>query len=101
MDRENHDASGIGSGVTESDSSRKEIVEFILDYLIFTQVLSTRICLRLCIGQGTNIDLGYCNIFHPSINTRSIFPASRHRTRSSSNVILGEFFSRLHHLISR
>jgi hypothetical protein len=43
MDRENHDASGIGSGVTESDSARKEIVEFKLDYFLFTQELSSRI----------------------------------------------------------
>jgi len=43
MDRENHDASGIGSGITESDSARKEIVEFKLDYFLFTQELSSRI----------------------------------------------------------
>ena len=43
MDRENHDASGIGSGITESDSARKEMVEFKLDYFLFTQELSSRI----------------------------------------------------------
>jgi hypothetical protein len=50
MDRENHDASGIGSGVTESYSAKKEIVEFKLDYFLFTQELSSRICLGLYIG---------------------------------------------------
>jgi len=43
MDRENHDVSCIGSGVAESDSARKEIVEFKLDYFLFTQELSSRI----------------------------------------------------------
>jgi hypothetical protein len=52
MDRENHDASNIGSGVTESDSARKEIMEFRLDYFLFTQELSSRICLGLCINPG-------------------------------------------------
>ena len=36
MDRENHDVSGIGSGVAESNSARKEIMEFKLDYFLFT-----------------------------------------------------------------
>jgi hypothetical protein len=43
MDCENHDASGIGSGVTESDSARKENVEFKLDYFLFNQELCSRI----------------------------------------------------------
>jgi len=43
MDREDHGVGGIGSGVTEPDSARKEIVEFKLDYFLFTQELSSRI----------------------------------------------------------
>ena len=36
MDHENHDVSCIGLGIAESDYARKEIVEFKLDYFLFT-----------------------------------------------------------------